>query len=267
MSKRPEINNITEPVYKLLTKETKEAIASAIQADKDIISQCIISDEDKTIRFPDNVLPLRVKVDGDNYFFSYLDAEMFNDNHEHVGDIIHTKNYIEVQFDNVDATTFVEGEIDYIFYNAQLYDIASSLDTYYIYHPITSGGTKLYRHTVQITVDGNNIGFTLVSNNPNPINVDLTNLAVILFSKVTFNTNFFYINSTTQVIYFNKTYYLADTDLINFTRRIAYESYAGSTSSMLHFKEVSSLADGSIVEGAVINSSSWSFVQDVVDEL
>lgn len=185
--------SIDEAQYLYVKTVTSEVgIKGLIQADKDILSQIEVeydSDNNRTIfTFPKNVMPLRWYISnlegGIDVFFDYIG-----------------ENIIDEEF-NVKGTLFAEGaqvqviiggnhvlnddDFDWI-YSSYIYlsSPTSSINTYYLYHPITSAdlppnvenaeegtpvkmlgldedgevvksnlpasGTKLYKHTITRT--------------------------------------------------------------------------------------------------------------------
>ena len=169
MSKKPEINNITEPVYKVLHKEIEDAKGeipteqeitalanAAIVADKDILSRIVYDEESHTITFPQYVLPLTVLTDDFTYYFNYESGDIYVDD---VGNNVGTINYGDNDeiILNIDAAFYREASgLEYILSSISI----GKLNTYYLYNPITSGGSKLYKHVFYFTITDGTHGTT-----------------------------------------------------------------------------------------------------------
>lgn len=129
--------------------DVSEAIKQAIEADKDIISQIVVTydeDNDRTIlKLPSNVLPLKFYdlslelqgiTDGTVYF-NYLELTIVDDNNITVGGIEfnETENYCILSFDSLNFTELEGGELSYCLFNHSDYE----LNTYNLYHSNLEG--------------------------------------------------------------------------------------------------------------------------------
>lgn len=111
------------------------------KVDKDILDKIVVNSYEGTTLFPANVLPLRIRcADNETYYFDYENTYLLHaDGSQYVEILLDDES---VMFDS-DFPDIVE--IDYAYFNG----IFRKLNSYYMYNPITSGGTKLYKHTLQ----------------------------------------------------------------------------------------------------------------------
>lgn len=161
---------------------TPAIVENMIKADKDILSQLDISydsDNDKTtIIFPKNIMPLVINTDNFTYYFDYLNDEVYGDEISEgglMGNILKHNGQITIVIGIEENETTIKS-IEYILFSKMVY----TLNTYYLYNPVTSGGTKLYRHelklasTYQGTFTGNQI--IVISKSSTPL-TDIPSLA------------------------------------------------------------------------------------------
>lgn len=154
---------------------------SAIQADKDIVSQIVMeySNEEDITRFifPKGIVPLKMYSENGNDDYVYFDYKIGilvdRDNVEVLG------FYLEVNDETSQVIICYEGyyqdTIENLIYEL-VYFLATSIDkiestlyfnAYYLFNPITSAGTKLYKHDLRL---GNQY-LTVISKS----NIDATN--------------------------------------------------------------------------------------------
>ena len=216
MGKPNDITLETLPVYKRLKKDLKEVedsiptdteitnlANSAIQADKDVLSQITVEydeDNDKTIvTFPKDIIPLsftglaygaataylgKIDTSGSPYF-EVLDQ---NGSSLYGGKAVVDNSSHKVKYsfsgDKTESVTITN--LSYILGNN--INISNLVSSYYIYKPITSSGTKLYKHdiTIKSAVAYQRISF--ISNNNKSL-LDATGAdTYILVSAISFNT-------------------------------------------------------------------------------
>ena len=146
-----------------------EIAKQAIQADKDIISQIVYS-EDATI-FPRNIIPLAITYSNDVvYFFNYNFDVLVDEDNIPVDMQI---NYLEngsIAVSNPIADEFIVN-IQYIgnSYEDTYYSIVGNFtfNSYDVYYPST--GTKLYRHFIGIADEHDSCEFAVISNSSTPV--------------------------------------------------------------------------------------------------
>ena len=126
-----------------LVEDIPTQIETAIQNDKDVLSQIVYDEENHTITFPKNVLPLRIKVAYNDYFFDYDIGSLILDDGSEGSDTFSFNENHQLVID--DSSGDIDGEITQIDYILNQGDF-QVLNTYDLYHPITESGTKLYKH-------------------------------------------------------------------------------------------------------------------------
>lgn len=165
MGKKPELDNITLPVYEVCHKELEDAkeeipteqeittlAKAAIAADKDIVSQIEYDESGNSYILPKGVLPLKIRtVDGDIFYFDFGNEIIKNeDNTANKGTVYTDSKYCVLVFSEEGFELNVE-QLIYILYDNDAEEYPASLvNTYYILNPVTSAGTKLYKHSIQI---------------------------------------------------------------------------------------------------------------------
>lgn len=128
----------------------KGLISEGIQADKDILSQIVYDEENELWHLPPNILPLRLyglinaqeELYG-NLFFDYENGLILNEQKETVGSVVNTGNIVDLTLESDN----VFKDLTYIHFDGE--DAETILNTYYLYHPVTSAGTKLYLHSLR----------------------------------------------------------------------------------------------------------------------
>ena len=156
-------------IEKLAEQVSEQVAKQIVQDDKDIISKIIV-EYDQTyqvtyIKFPVGICPLAFTVTYNDVSYDLFTKEgyLVDDNGVNVIQIDEiyshdTENYIALSGEH-------ELEIHNISY--LLYDKAGLTikDTYFLFHPITESGTKLYNHTIVFEDDeANQFTLMLVSN-------------------------------------------------------------------------------------------------------
>lgn len=217
MGKKPELNNITLPVYELCHKEIEDAkeeipteqdittlAKAAIADDKDILMQLVYDGENHRITLPPNIMPLKLVDYGDidgSVYFDYRIQSILNEQGNSIGGLIPDstpdgQTYFTLVF--TEGTYFSIGRIEYCFFNGNV-----SLNTYYLYHPVTSAGTKLYQHNISgdeevviISADSTPIG----TNTSKSYAIGMNNvISMFLFSLNAFILDLYYQNNVWKV--------------------------------------------------------------------
>lgn len=114
-----------------------------IQADKDILSQIVYDEEEHTLTFPKGIMPLSYyNSDSEiTFYFDYYNGKVLNED----GTVHSTLSFDNEQVSiSVDISLTESDSLDYCLFNCD----PQGMNTYYLYNPITSAGTKLYRHTI-----------------------------------------------------------------------------------------------------------------------
>lgn len=123
------------------------------KADK-ITLDSIIYEED-VIKLPDFVLPLMIVVEGSNvYYVDYSNGQLTDeDGHLVSVDVLRASNSKHYSLDtSIDHL----GEItDLIYMSFDSHNYEPDFNTYFIFHPLTESGTKLYKHNLAIS--GNDV--------------------------------------------------------------------------------------------------------------
>lgn len=125
-----------------------EAVAqSAIQADKDVLSQLVYSldeDDNTIITFPKYVLPLRFYVEDLDLdlYFDYSRDLILNPNGEAIGEVGQADGIVTLRFDGFTVEKATDDDLTYIFSTIDTY-----LNTFDLYKP---AGTALYQHHISI---------------------------------------------------------------------------------------------------------------------
>lgn len=189
------LDNINKPAYDAAHQEIEElrgevptdaeitALSNAaIQADKDIISQIVISqDEDEqttSIEFPEGIKPLYFYVTIDNtayeLTFDYENEVAIN---LETGDILDFTVYSDgtkvlILINSLSDIDLENACVEYI--NRSMTDegFPAWLNTYYLYRPVTNPGTKLYEHTISFyDEDDNYFAVKIINTNGSPIDI------------------------------------------------------------------------------------------------
>ena len=160
--------------HNLLVEEVDEISASAqtetdvkqlILDDKNVINQLNYGGEGEDfLEFPEFILPLRIQANsGDIYFMDYSRNKMIDEDLNDVCEFEFNENKLRI-LDWNDQTAASVYNLEYILFDGE--DEELILNTYYLYHPITSGGTKLYLHKLTgFTVyQGSNLYFVSTDN-------------------------------------------------------------------------------------------------------
>lgn len=153
-----DVEEVKETVADLPTETDVEHL---IQADKDVLSKITVeydSDNDKTlVNFPPNIMPLA--FGGYSHYgnlfilFKVYKFVVVNSTQTEIGDLrVNSNNSITFVISGNVVSDFDINRCSYIIFNGGTNAIFS---TYYIYHPVTSSGTKLYRHDVSFGSGGN----------------------------------------------------------------------------------------------------------------
>lgn len=139
MSKKPELDNITLPVYEVCHKELEDS--------KNILSQIVYDTTDDTAIFPKGIVPLKVWDDSiEQYvYFDYTHTNLVDQNNNPIANSILLFVENGIKYDNGAVPPNIS-ELVYI--NFDGLDSTLDFNTYYIFKPITSAGTKLYKHTI-----------------------------------------------------------------------------------------------------------------------
>ena len=146
-----------------------------IQADKDILSQCVVDEENSHLIFPKNVLPLMYYNDDGDYtiYFDYKTSTLRDSNGDIISefDIDYIKKQVIIFFGDVFSAS-ADG-LTYINFN----NYSGSLNAYALYNPVTSGGTKLYIHQITfIDINEDTYTFSIISTKSTSYTqADLTN--------------------------------------------------------------------------------------------
>ncbi len=199
--------------YNLFVEKVPNIIDSAIQADKDIISQIKVEyDEQHNLTkfiFPKGILPIRFfddKVDSDYEYFDYTSQRILMSNGD-VSSWVLTSDgeSVIIELSSQSDNTAIS-ELLFIHFNGEL-DIQSNYNWYKILN--YKGATKLYKHT--FFDSNNNYQFELITPYGTPFNFNTldTYKKVYDFIKtiscLSFKTIYFqdmYFDSTTGHNYF-----------------------------------------------------------------
>ena len=123
---------------KTLPLETKKA-------DKVTLNDLVYDEKNDTMIFPKDIIPTMILTENKTYFLDYNNLYLLDDNGTNVCpiDIDDDQLKIGAWSDNVD-----ENVSSFEFINiVGVLSYENLLNTYYLYHPITQSGTKLYKHT------------------------------------------------------------------------------------------------------------------------
>lgn len=151
------------------TPDLENIIGEAIQDDKDIINQIVVEyDEDNNetvVIFPYNILPLQVSLQNESiekYYFDYNGEVVIDENTTSVAGI-NVEEQIYIVFTGEILKEKIIGFV-YCFYN-NYFDMF--FNSYYLFHPVTSGGPTLYKHVLSsikaLQVGGGGIQITRTS--------------------------------------------------------------------------------------------------------
>lgn len=137
-----------QPVYGV-----KKVAEQVVQADKDILSQIVYDEENNRVIFPPYIVPLKV-FDGDYtkyLYFDYTNTSLVDRNNEELSDYV-------VDFINGNQIIIVcpQGSmcdiLELVYINANgidNIDTTLNFNSFYIFNPVTSAGTKLYKHELR----------------------------------------------------------------------------------------------------------------------
>lgn len=139
--------------------QEEAVIKGLIEADKDILSRIIVeydeTSDNTTIIFPKYIIPIKFYLGGtvEHYcYFNYKDGILVVDDSTSID-----TSMVGSEEDSIKIV--IEGEFSISEIGEILYINASNIDsfdstlyfnTYYIFNPITSGGTKLYKHLLDL---------------------------------------------------------------------------------------------------------------------
>lgn len=130
---------------------TDAHIKGLIKADKDVISQIVYDEENNLLIFPEHIFPLRiVGINTNDYFFDYINGQLTDTDGNLISVDINLSDE-KSQYSLILDTDI--GDIDTIEYI--LFDSTTNMpdiNTYYLYHPVTSAGTKLYKHSLNMSL-------------------------------------------------------------------------------------------------------------------
>lgn len=205
----------------------------AIQADKDILSQIVYDHELDTITFPLGIVPLAISTDDTVVYFNFADNLCYNNNNVCIEDVSMTFSHNKLHITGLDAVYSTETEISFMYYlsysgdGAEIMDTIPFDNTYYVFHPITSAGTKLYAHGIKIEdSNGDAVYFYLIVNNSTEI-LSLSDLRSRILSGIN------YLSSQALLINDNRTNLIPlniGVTTTNLIVLIAYDASSGSES-------------------------------------
>ena len=170
MSKIKGLDNISKKAFDLVKDVSDEEvnklvpsmISTAIQADKDILSQIVVEyneNSDKTIvTFPKSVIPLMIQFGGAYYntttllFLYNSSIQNFevveNDGTRYLNGILLWNDGLKIQFEG-NVSSYSVLALQYISSCADKHLASKIINSYYLYHPITQSVTKLYKHSIK----------------------------------------------------------------------------------------------------------------------
>ena len=172
------LDNINFEAYKAGVQEAKDIVDKAIKADKDIISQIKLVQEQTHIRivFPKGIVPLKMYFEDENelsadyYYFDYMrESIVYSDNNLTTVSISVLDDCIvlEAQFTNPVVTELLYINIT----NIDTIPDTLNFNSYYWFNPVTSVGTKLYKHDIykaSAQDDPSIIYLTIINNKQEP---------------------------------------------------------------------------------------------------
>lgn len=150
--------------------QEEAVIKGLIEADKDILSKIIYSNVDDILTFPKGILPIKyhnANNDAD-YYFDYYNGAVVDATNQNVAELGITNLQVRIidMAGNVGIFDKNNDGISYIL-NDEL--VETELNAYYLYHPITSAGVKLYKHIVSLTTTIGVSNITFISTHSNAI--------------------------------------------------------------------------------------------------
>lgn len=163
--------------------EFNTAVEGVIQADKDIISKIeLVYDEDNDltfVNFPIGVMPLSITLNTHTLYFK--NTHPVNEIGEPVEGYDTDELYCSSSESYIaflgDLSEQVVNDLIYVIYDGEP-NFHLGSNSYYLFYPVTSGGTKLYKHLLSSTSAWQNV--VLVSTSPTFEGLSETNIVSVL---------------------------------------------------------------------------------------
>ena len=182
---------------------------AAIQADKDILSQIVYDEDEDILYFPEGIIPLKIYSDsydgGTFLFFDYANECLRDEVNDGIPGMTLDINHNKLEIDdpngnlNISEIVYINGK------GVANVDNSLNFNSYYIFNPVISGGTKLYKHNFTVVDDeGDTYDIELISTNSTPL------------TKATLSNNFlsaYCVSSDYSVMVGNKVLGLAPDEL------------------------------------------------------
>lgn len=153
--------------FKRKHNELVDEIPQMIKASKDVISKIkMVYDENDnftSIIFPKGIMPLSITINTHTLFIK--NESLVNELGEEVEGYGFDGYYADAGIVYLDVvgniTEQIINELNYVSYDSDGAKYTLLKDTYHLFHPITSGGSKLYKHRILFQTNSLQLDFIL----------------------------------------------------------------------------------------------------------